>query len=165
MTEFDVQPLMAEAFRRWEATGVNTAALSGLNVQVRNLGGTTLGLAAGNTIWLDDNAAGWGWFVDSTPGNSSEFLRLGNQGEQQRMDLLTVVMHEIGHLLDQDHADEGVMAETLATGVRRTEIPSAHTALVDQVFSQLDAQQTGSLLDGLLDQQRNLRRPWFRRRR
>ena len=58
-----------------------------------------------------------------------------------------------------------LMAETLATGVRRTEIPSAQTALVDQVFSQLDAQQTGSLLGGLLDEQRNSRRPWFKRRR
>ena len=58
-----------------------------------------------------------------------------------------------------------LMAETLATGVRRTEIPSAQTALVDQVFSQLDAQQTASLLDGLLDEQQNSRRPWFKRRR
>lgn len=78
-----------------------------MTVQVRNLGGTTQGQAAGTTIWLDDNAAGWGWFVDLTPGSNSEFVRPGNQGERNRMDLLTVVMHEIGHLLDQDHADEG----------------------------------------------------------
>ena len=159
------QPIVAESLRRWEAAGVDTSALSGMTVQVRNLGGTTLGLASGNTIWLDDNAAGWGWFVDSTLGNSSEFSRAGNQGERNRMDLLTVVMHEIGHLLGQDHTDDGVMAETLAASVRRTEIPFAHTALVDQLFSQLDAQQTGSLLDGLLDEQRNSRRPWLKRRR
>ena len=161
----EYQPLVVEALSRWEAADVDTSSLSGMTVQVRNLGGTTLGLASGTTIWLDDNAAGWGWFVDSTPGSSSEFVRPGNQGERNRMDLLTVVMHEIGHLLGQEHNIDGVMAETLATGVRRTEIPSAHTALVDLVFGQLEAQQTGSLLDGLLDEQRNSRRPWFKRRR
>ena len=34
------------------------------------------------------------------------------------------VMHELGHLLGFDHDDEGVMAETLATGVRRYQISS-----------------------------------------
>ena len=103
--------------------------------------------------------------MDSTLGSSSEFLQFGNQGQRNRMDLLTVVMHEIGHLLGQEHIDDGVMAETLATGVRRTEIPSDHTAKVDQVFSQLEAQQTGSLQDELLDERLNSRRPWFQRRR
>ena len=151
LTVSQYQPIVAEAQRRWQAAGVNTAALSGINVQVRNLGGTTLGLASGNTMWLDDNAAGWGWFVDSTPGNSSEFSRAGNQGERNRMDLLTVVMHEMGHLLGQEHDDEGVMAETLATGIRRTEIPAAQSALLDQVFSQLndrDLDLFGVLLSG-----------------
>ena len=159
------QPIVAESLRRWEAAGVDTSSLSGMTVQVRNLGGTTLGLASGNTIWLDDNAAGWGWFVDSTPGSSSEFSRAGNQGERNRMDLLTVVMHEMGHLLGQEHDDEGVMAETLATGIRRTGISSAQSALLDQVFSQLEAQQTASLLDELLDERLNSRRPWLKRRR
>ena len=61
------------------------------------------------------------------------------------------MMHEMGHLLGQDHDDEGVMAETLATGVRRTEISSAQSALLDQVFSQLndrDLDLFGALLSG-----------------
>jgi hypothetical protein len=36
-----------------------------------------------------------------------------------RIDLTSVVMHELGHLLGHDHAQEGVMAETLPVGVRR----------------------------------------------
>jgi hypothetical protein len=36
-----------------------------------------------------------------------------------RVDLLTVVLHELGHVLGHEHADEGVMAETLPVGVRR----------------------------------------------
>ena len=69
-----------------------------MNITIGDLGGTTLGLASGNTIWLDENAAGWGWFVDSTPWDDAEFTAPGNQGEQNRIDLLTVVMHELGHL-------------------------------------------------------------------
>jgi hypothetical protein len=59
-------------------------------------GGTTLGIASGHTICLDGNAAGWGWFVDPAPGDNSDFTTSGNQGEQQRMDLLTVLAHEMG---------------------------------------------------------------------
>jgi len=44
--------------------------------------------ASGHTIWIDQNAAGWGWFVDATPGDDSEFTTPGNQGEQRRIDLL-----------------------------------------------------------------------------
>jgi hypothetical protein len=38
------------------------------------------------------------------------------------MDLLTVLAHEVGHLLDRQHDDEAlsVMAELLAAGTRRT---------------------------------------------
>jgi hypothetical protein len=93
--------------------------LVGIDIQIADLGGATLGLASGHTIWLDDNAAGWGWFLDATPADDSEFLTPGDQGEQDRMDLVTALMHEIGHLLGHEHEDDGVMAPTLASGERQ----------------------------------------------
>jgi hypothetical protein len=113
--------LEQEALARWAATGLTSVQLhqlQNLSFQIADLGGTTLGLAVGSTIMVDDNAAGWGWFVDPTPGNDSEFTTPGNQGEQNRMDLLTVLMHEMGHVLGQNHESTGLMAESLAEGER-----------------------------------------------
>lgn len=96
-------------------------------VRVRRHDATTLGRPADLTIWLGANAAGWGWFVDRSWREDSEFATAGNQGEQGRMDLLTALAHELGHLLGFDHSEGGVMDDTLATGIRR--MPSGtHTA-------------------------------------
>ncbi|HVK12094.1 MAG TPA: hypothetical protein VM597_25305, partial [Gemmataceae bacterium] len=112
--------LLPAALARWEAAGVDTSALPALDVRVADLGGLTLARAADGVLWVDDDAAGWGWFADKTPRNDSEFTRRGNQGERNRMDLLTVLTHEVGHLLGADHAAGGVMQATLDAGVRWT---------------------------------------------
>jgi hypothetical protein len=85
--------------------------------------------ADSNLIRIDDDAAGHGWFVDPTPWDDAEFATRGNQGEQHRMDLLTVLTHELGHLLGFGHADDGVMAEALLAGTRQTPAASPWKAL------------------------------------
>jgi hypothetical protein len=165
ITRSGVQPLFAEALSRWQSTGVDPSRFGSIEIRVADLGGTTLGRAAGRTIWLDDNAAGWGWFVDRTPGSDSEFLRGGNQGEQDHMDLLTVVMHEVGHLLGHDHEEDSVMTESLAAGVRRTNVKPGNTALPDQIFAYPIDYRADAWLGGWLSDQLESHRPWGKRRR
>ena len=144
-----VQPLLAEALARWQAAGVDTSALRGIDVRIADLGGLTLGKADDGVIWLDDNAAGWGWFVDATPADDSEFTTPGDQGEQGRMDLLTVLMHEIGHLLGHDHEEGGVMDETLSAGTRQRPGGDADTApFADALFALLAAEEETPWIGG-----------------
>src|SRR5262249_52389077 len=123
------QPVLTEAMHRRAVAGTDTA-LQGSDIFIADLGGKTLGLASGHTLWLDANAAGWGWLY-STPGDDSGFTTPGNQGEQGRMDLLTVPEHEIGHLLGKEHEAGDLMVGVLSTGIRRT----PPTVALDLVFA------------------------------
>jgi len=79
-------------------------------------------------IQLDVNAAGHGWFIDETPEDDAEFptQRLGLAADTQgsangKIDALTVLMHELGHLYGyQDEVDSvSLMGATLPPGTRR----------------------------------------------
>ena len=79
---------------------------------------------------MDRDAAGHGWFVDRTPDEDSEFfqglagelsLGTGEGSVAQGVDLLTVLLHEIGHRAGYGHDDAlEVMQASLPPGVRRT---------------------------------------------
>jgi hypothetical protein len=112
------------ALQRLAAEGIDPATLDRIaaaQVVVANLPGNLLGLAdpALNRIWIDSDAAGWGWFVDQTPNEDSEFA-----GAVQGMDLLSTVAHELGHLAGlqdlqgADHAGD-LMGAALQPGQRR----------------------------------------------
>jgi hypothetical protein len=71
-----------------------------------------------------DDAAGYSWSVDPTPFDDAESRRLGDQRERARMDLVSVVAHELGHLLVRanlpgEHNAGHLMGESLSTGTRR----------------------------------------------
>jgi hypothetical protein len=102
--------------------------LEDVTFEIVNLSGDLLGRAVDNTIQLDFDAAGYGWFVDTTPGDNAEFTQRTGVSELtavpgsspfDRVDLLTVVLHELGHVLGHGHEDEGFLDDTLPLGTRR----------------------------------------------
>ena len=136
-THFSQQQLasvVAEAIRRWDAAGVaptELSALKQLQFQVASLPNAELGMQDAMTIWIDQDAAGHGWFVGAEPETDQEFFTPTTTKNEldapvgrpafYKMDLLTVVEHELGHVLglsDDSSSDES-MAQSLATGIRR----------------------------------------------
>jgi large repetitive protein len=58
------------------------------------------------TIFIDDDANGVGWFIDTTPQDNSEFTGTDtyfqatpNSTASGKYDLLTAILHEMGHTL------------------------------------------------------------------
>jgi hypothetical protein len=73
------------------------------------------------TITLDTDAGGVGWWIDGTPRDNSEFLddiaeRDLAFGSFPGSDMLTIVMHEIGHAVGFSETADGAEADDLKIG-------------------------------------------------
>ena len=146
LTADQLAPILSAAIDRWAAAGLSTAdvsRLSGVNVEIGALPTGYLGLTAGNTIWIDATADHYGWFIDPSPNDDAEFgstgtptLRASNASPAYgEIDLLTVLEHELGHILGlDDNAADDLMAVTLGASSRR--LPTA--AEVDAIFAQMN---------------------------
>ena len=87
---------VTEAIAYWAKLGVSSQQiqqLQGIKVIPTDLSGNTLGLASESTnyVWIDTDAAGYGWSVT------------GDDGLGGRVDLLSTLTHEFGHILGYDH--------------------------------------------------------------
>lgn len=123
--------LMVDAGKlRWAEILGDRPSIEALSVDdfvITDLPGQTLGMTLPDgRILIDGTAAGYGWFVDDTPMDDVEF---DGTSEVDGMDLLSTVMHEMGHAIGvEGHAGDGedLMSASLSEGEREVE-----TSLVD----------------------------------
>jgi hypothetical protein len=136
LTYDDLDPIIDAAINRWTSSVLfdqsMLARLEGVTVLIADLTGDALALTVDDTIIIDIVAAGQGWFVDSTPYQDSEFVPQGNDDELTAneasdaygdVDLLTVLMHELGHVfgfndLDPRTSSTDLMSARLEEGER-----------------------------------------------
>jgi hypothetical protein len=136
-----LSPLVWRAIAAWESAGLDAsqmAVLEALSFEIANLPGTYLGWATPDRIVLDVDAAGDGWHHGEGEERWTKDERRRTKDETPHVpfagfDLLTAVMHEMGHVLGlSDLDDEGeLMSGTLQPGTRR--LPT--TADVDRVLA------------------------------
>ena len=107
--------------------------LADLVIQVGDIDGLLLARYEDGVITVDADAAGNGWFIDKTPLDQAEFEATKDDciftavpGDEAdgRIDLLTVLMHEMGNAMGlPDLSDPTLpgflMSPILATGMRR----------------------------------------------
>jgi hypothetical protein len=135
LTAEHLQPVVQQAVAFWQAAGASPAQVALLNqvqFHIAALPGSYLGMEAGQQVWISPNAAGWGWFVDASAASGQAFPATPGGPADGKMDLLSVVDHELGHVLglEDSPGPNDVMGETLAPGVRR--LPTASDLAADR---------------------------------
>jgi hypothetical protein len=164
LTAAELAPVVTAAVDRWAGAGATPAEIARLQQMhfvISNLPTGELGMEEGNTIWIDQNADGWGWFLPATMQSDraffgpvgGELVASRNSAAFGKMDLLTVVEHELGHALGLDDLPPGsgpdtLMSEYLSPGVRL--LPDAaltslasYNAAADAYFAWLGKSKRG----------------------
>jgi hypothetical protein len=137
LSQSELDYFVDAAILRWTNAGLSAeqvAALEAMTFAVGDMSGMYLGSFAPGLITLDSDAAGRGWYLDGTPLEDSEFGNVLSATRLQtdpaaapagHFDVLTTVMHEMGHALGLDDSynasedRDGLMYGYLFLGERR----------------------------------------------
>jgi hypothetical protein len=144
LTQAQLDGVVSAALGRWEASGLTKeqlARLRSVSFEVADLPGWYLGEAAGSRIRVDNNAGGNGWHVDASAEGDALFGTVVSATRRYtdpasapagRIDLLTAVLHEMGHALGLNDSylaqdRDSIMFGQLTKGERR--LPSQSQAV------------------------------------
>ncbi|HNJ44291.1 MAG TPA: hypothetical protein PKZ53_27665, partial [Acidobacteriota bacterium] len=136
VTQEELDLLKAAAISRWTTADIPAEVLEKMRNITISLGDLPIGIIAINdpqSIVVDYSAAGYGWFVDSSPLGDEEFQRVGssqlyvarpNTPAFRKADLLTVIMRQLGHIaglkaLRGDRFKDQLMANMFFESIRR----------------------------------------------
>lgn len=158
-----ISPVFDRAIAAMSAAGASSsdlATMAEVELRVADLPGARLGQTQGNIITLDVDAAGYGWFIEKYDGqNTKDETGSTNDDDgptvshsafrnPHSMDLLTVVAHELGHVLghedifDNQQSDH-IMFGRLSPGARKAEskvdLLYAHDEHLSDLFEMPDS--------------------------
>ncbi len=133
VSQADIDALLPLAKQYWLNAGASAGLLNSATFSVADLPEGFAAWAEGSAITLDASGAGWGWYLDESPIDSSEFavadtataFHVDDEDTDNpaigRLDLLTVLIHELGHIvnLPSTATSYDVMSQYLAPGQRR----------------------------------------------
>lgn len=133
ISQSDLDSVLDDAVAYWGTRGWDTSVLDSVSFQLTDLRNNAIGMQYGNTVYIDVNAAGNGWYVDPDTSTNESF---------QGMDLYTTVTHELGHVLGLSDVymaanSDDIMYGYLHSGERRAML-SAGGQPTDDFFSNFD---------------------------
>ena len=71
--------------------------MADIEIRIADPRGVYFGMTDEWIIWLDDDAASWNWFADTTPMDEREIIAPSDQCETTRMDVIIRLQLELGH--------------------------------------------------------------------
>jgi uncharacterized repeat protein (TIGR01451 family) len=169
LTPQELAWIVQAAIARWsltDASAEDIARLQTATFEVSELPTGRLADLESANVRISDTAAGYGWYFDETPQEDSEFQVIVPERELQatdtspsyeKMDLITVVMHELGRIYIQGKDRlprrerrnlQSMLESTLAPGVRRMPLDQWKLASTRQAQPQTSQPSNRSIIEG-----------------
>ncbi|HBJ38227.1 MAG TPA: hypothetical protein DDZ51_26430, partial [Planctomycetaceae bacterium] len=147
LNEERLTAIVQAALNRWAKAGIDDTTLARMRAVVFEIidldSQGELGQAGHGIIRIDNDGLGLGWFIDTNPSSDDAFvafsvhqaIAIAGHPSASHFDLLTVVMHELGHiagypdLVSTTTQEPTLMTEMLPIGVRRFPVIDPSTTI------------------------------------